>query len=191
MKKYQDSSSEKGEDGGGHLGLEARLGRVAWRRNGVLERLNCLTIQEILPPRPSVFVRGLEHHVPLPTKQIVPLSSSASAEVALVEVKVTDSYLNGRGAKIILLTRKKKIQSCLSFVNIQNKYVPRITSSYAVPDSLKNNKLQGNRVLLGLTGNAKYSCGYAILFFDHIMILGRRFIWIVLEFKLLKFSLGS
>lgn len=108
MKKYQDSSSEKGEDGGGHLGLEARLGRVAWRRNGVLERLNCLTIQEILPPRPSVFVRGLEHHVPLPTKQIVPLSSSASAEVALVEVKVTDSYLNGRGAKIILLTRKKK-----------------------------------------------------------------------------------
>lgn len=79
--------------------------------------------------------------------------------------KVSDWLMsNRRGAKVLLLARKKKY-NLASFVNIQNKSVPRITSSYAVPGSLKKLITREQRVPLELTGNAKHSCGSAILVF--------------------------
>lgn len=66
-------------------------------------------------------------------------------------------------SKGLLIDRGEKCSPCLHIVNIQNKYFPRITSSYAVPGCLRREIIREQRVLLELTDNAKYSCRCAIL----------------------------
>lgn len=130
-----------------------------------------LRFREILQPSTlgSGLVRDLEQPLPPPhtIKGIKGSSSSSvSATVALVGVSDCSSYLNGRGAKVLLLTKKKICNLCLSFLNTQNKYVPRITSSYSVPDGSKKEIIREQRVLWQLASNAQYSYGYAIFFFQ-------------------------